>query len=81
VTWVRVANVLGHQQLDRLTQQLGTAIPEQPLCLRIHQRDQPIRAHPDNRVGRRFQQPGRPELTLPRHRKRPLSDGVTRPRR
>jgi hypothetical protein len=44
------------QQLDRLPDQFGPAVPEQPLSLGIDQADPPILGNPDDRVRRRFQQ-------------------------
>jgi hypothetical protein len=52
---VRDTDRVRHERVNRLTDQLVAAIPEQPFGLRIHQQDPPSRIRADDRVRRRLQ--------------------------
>src|SRR5262249_27014208 len=48
--------LVGHEELDRLSYELLALVAEQPLRLRVDQRDPPLAVHDDDRVGRRLEQ-------------------------
>ena len=62
VTDMRPAEPLRHQQLDRLTEQLFSRVPEQPFGLGVHQNDPAEFVHDDDRVRDRFEEPAKPRL-------------------
>src|SRR5207245_2245161 len=68
VPGMRSSKPLGHQNLNRLPEQLLTGVAEQLLRLRIHQQDAALPAHDHHRVRRRLQQ-------TPKLRLRPLPRG------
>ena len=59
---MRSSKPLGHQNLNRLPEQLLARVAEQLLRLRIHQQDAALTAHDHHRIRRRLQQT--PELHL-----------------
>ena len=53
---VKVAEARRHQHLDRVAEQLGARESEQPLGLRIDERNSAVAADDHHRVRRRFEQ-------------------------
>ena len=58
VPGVKGPGVVGDQHLDGLADQLVAVVPEQPLGLRVHQRDPAVGFDAHHGVGRCFQQSG-----------------------
>jgi hypothetical protein len=53
-----------YQDVHQLADQLIPPVAEQPLGLRVHQRDLTVGGHAHHRVGGRLEQPAEPGLGL-----------------
>ena len=67
VPGVEGPGVVGDQHLDGLADQRVAVVPEQPLGLRVHQRDPAVGFDAHHGVGRCFQEAGEPGVRSRRH--------------